>query len=148
MKPMSLFIVIALAVALLPLRAFSNTRVVDDVQPGGVLSFGEFQARLTGLDVPGLDHRMGLEIWDFIKREIHGKKVQLFTWTTNNQASGIVRDDAGYAFAQIKYGKNWSNNLNELLLQKGYARVDADHLPEDLQHYIANCQKNVLCSTD
>jgi len=140
MKAMKLFIIIAAIMALLPLRAFSNTNVVDDVLPGGILVFGDFQARLTGLDVPGLDHKLGMEIWDFTKRAVHGKTVKMATWTTNNMASGIVRDDDGYAFVNIEYGnvgheKGASISLNEQLLKKGYAQVDEEHLPDFCQHY-------------
>ena len=115
----------------------ANTLIVQDVQSGGIIVFekGGFTARLSGLEVPGLDHRLGLEIWDFTKKAVHGKIVQVFTWTTNNLASGIVRDEDGYPFVQIRFGKNWSQNLNEILLEKGYARVDEDYLPDDLQHY-------------
>ncbi len=115
---------------------YGNTRVVDDVQSGGIIVLGnDFSARLTGLEVPGMDHRMGLEIWDFIKRAVHGKTVQVFTWTTDNTAGSIVHDDDGYPFVEIQYGVDFTNNLNELLLRKGYARIDEHYLPDHLQHY-------------
>ncbi len=130
-------IVLSLVLALLPAIIYGNTLVVKDVQAGGIIVFekNNFTARLTGLDVPGMDHRLGLEIWDFAKRAVHGKKVKVFTWTTDSTASGIVHDDDGYPFVQIQYGKNWSHDLNEILLEKGYARVDEDYLPDFLQRY-------------
>jgi hypothetical protein len=130
------------ALALFPVLVQGNTLVVKDVEAGGIVVFGDdFTARLTGLQVPGMDHRLGLKIWDFIKREIHGKTVKVFTWTKDNTAAGIVHDDDGYPFVTIVYGegigheKGGGMELNLLLLQKGYARVDDAWLPEDKQHY-------------
>jgi hypothetical protein len=120
----------ALTMLILPKAGLGNVLTVDDVRSGGIIVFGEFTPRLTGLEVPGLDHRLGMEIWDFIKREIHGKRVRVFTWTTNDSASGIMHDGEGYPFVTILYGKNGSQNLNETLLLKGYARVDEKYLPE------------------
>jgi len=125
----------ALAMLVLPTAGQGSTLLVDDVRSGGIIVIGESTARLTGLEVPGMDHRLGLVIWDFIRHEIHGQRVRVFTWTTNDLASGIMHDDEGYPFVTILYGPNGAKNLNEILLQKGYARVDEKYLPADRQHY-------------
>jgi endonuclease YncB( thermonuclease family) len=62
--------------------------------------------------------------------------VKLFTWTTDNTAAGIVHDEEGHAFVQIFYGKNNAVSFNEVLLKKGYARVDPKYLPDDLGYYV------------
>ena len=62
--------------------------------------------------------------------------MKILTWTKNNTKAGIVNDEKGYPFVEIVYGKDWSLNFNEVLLKKGYARVDHKYLPEHLKHYI------------
>jgi endonuclease YncB( thermonuclease family) len=37
---------------------------------------------------------------------------------------------------QIFYGKGFATSFNEVMLKKGYARVDAKRLPPDLKHYL------------
>ena len=68
--------------------------------------------------------------------EIEGKKIKLFTWTTDNTAAGIVRDGNNHAFIQIYYGMGMETSFNEILLKKGYARVDREYLPDELHHYL------------
>jgi endonuclease YncB( thermonuclease family) len=117
--------------------ALGNTGTVEEVLSGDVVRIGDsFIARLTGIKVPPRNEIMGFRIYDFTKREIEGKRVKLFTWTTDNTAAGIVYDSDGHAFVQIYYGKGMETSFNELLLKKGYARVDEDRLPEDLRHYL------------
>ncbi len=130
-------IILSFLIFVFALPVYANTLIVDDVKAGGIIVFerNNFTTRLTGLEVPGMDHRLGLEIWDFIKKAVHGKKVKVFTWTTDNTATGIVHDDDGYPFVQIEYGMEGDTNLNELLLRKGYARVAPDYLPDDLEHF-------------
>jgi len=72
---------------------------------------------------------MGYKIYDFTKRELEGKVVKLFTWTTDNTAAGIVRDKNDHAFVQIYYGKGMETSINELLLKNGYARMYAGTVP-------------------
>jgi len=62
--------------------------------------------------------------------------VKIFTWTTDNTAAGIVHDENGYPFVEIEYWKGEYLSFNELLLKKGYARVDQKYLLENLKHYI------------
>jgi endonuclease YncB( thermonuclease family) len=133
-----LLLTLAVGLILSPALVSGNTLIVQDVLSGGIIVFERngFTARLTGLDVPDLDHKLGMEIWDFTKREVHGKRVKVFTWTTNNLASGIVHDEEGYPFVVIQYGRDGSKDLNEMLLRKGYARVDHNHLPDHLVHYL------------
>ena len=117
--------------------ALSNTGTIEEVISGDLVRIGEtFVARLTGITVPPRDEVAGYKIYDFPKRQLEGKKVKLFTWTTDNTAAGIVRDDDEHPFVQIYYGKDLATSFNEVLLKKGYARVDTEYLPEDLKHYI------------
>ena len=62
--------------------------------------------------------------------------MKLFTWTRDNTAAGIVYDEQGYARVQIFYGKGAAVSFNEVMLKKGYARVDPKYLPDDLKHYL------------
>ena len=126
-----------LLVLLVPISALSNTGVVKKVLRGDLVQIGDaFVARLTGIKAPTRDTKQGYKIYDFTKRELEGKTVKFFTWTTDNTAQGIVYDDNGYPFVEIEYGKGLSLSFNEVLLKKGYARVDRKHLPENLKHYL------------
>ena len=117
--------------------ALGNTGTVDEVLGGDIVRIGEsFVARLTGIKAPPRSEIMGYKIYDFTKRELEGKVVKLFTWTTDNTAAGIVRDENDYPFVQIYYGKGLETSINELLLKKGFARVDREYLPDDLKHYL------------
>ena len=124
-------------ILLLSISALANTGVVKKVLSGDLVQIGEtFVARLTGIEAPPRDEKLGYKIYDFTKRELEGKTVKLFTWTTDNTASGIVYDENGYPFVEIEYWKGEYVSFNEVLLQKGYARVDRKHLPENLKHFI------------
>ena len=126
-----LAILIAVAVS-----AEANVGIVKKVISGDLVQFGDtFVARLTGIKAPGRDEPLGPEVYEFTKRELEGKTVKLVTWTTDNTAAGIVYDDKGHAFVQIFYGKNRTVSFNEVLLKKGYARVDPKVLPDELEHY-------------
>ncbi len=121
----------------LPISALSNTGVVKKVLSGDRVQIGDtFVARLTGITAPPRDEIIGYKIFDFTKRELEGKTVKLFTWTTDNTAAGIVRDENGYPFVEIEYWKGEPLSFNEVLLKKGYARVDQKYLPENLKHYL------------
>lgn len=130
-------IVAAVLAACIAGPALGNTGTVDEVLSGDIVRFGDsFIARLTGITVPARETKMGYRIYDFTKREIEGKMVKLFTWTTDNTAAGIVYDSEGRAFVQIYYGKGMETSFNELLLKKGYARVDEEFMPDELKHYL------------
>ncbi|UCE42644.1 MAG: thermonuclease family protein [Candidatus Aminicenantes bacterium] len=125
-----------LLVFLLPVSALSNTGVVKKVLSGDLVQIGDtFVARLTGIKAPPRDDTLGYKIYDFTKRELEGKTVKFFTWTTDNTAAGIVHDKNGYPFVEIEYGKGESLSFNEVLLKKGYARVVPKYLPDYLKHY-------------
>ena len=128
--------VIAL-ILLLSIPASANTGVVKKVLSGDLIQIGDtFVARLTGIKSPPRDETLGDKIYDFTKTELEGKTVKLFTWTTDNTAAGIVHDENGYPFVEIEYWKEGESlSFNEVLLKKGYARVDQKYLPEHLQHY-------------
>jgi endonuclease YncB( thermonuclease family) len=122
---------------LLPVSAMANTGLVKKVLSGDLVQIGDtFVARLTGIEVPPRDETLGYKIYDFTKRELEGKTVRLFTWTTDNTAKGIVYDENGYPFVEIEYWKGEYVSFNEVLLEKGYARVDQKYLPENLKHYL------------
>jgi endonuclease YncB( thermonuclease family) len=126
-----------LLIFLLPISALSNTGVVKIVLSGDLVQIGDtFVARLSGIKAPPRNETIGYKIYDFTKRELEGKTVKLFTWTTDNTAAGIVRDENGYPFVEIEYWKGESLSFNEVLLKKGYARVDREYLPENLKHYL------------
>jgi len=128
-----------LAVAI---SAAANIGVVTKVLGGDLVQFGEsFRARLTGIRAPLRSEPLGDEIYDFTKRQLEGQTVRLVTWTTDNTAAGIVYDEEGYARVQIFYGrlsgeKGGGVSFNEVLLKKGYARVDPKYLPDELKYYL------------
>ena len=132
-RPMILMPVIVLLLTI-PALAGGNTGTVTKVLDGDLIRIGDsFVVHFTGITVPPKSEALGKEIFEFTKRELEGKLVKLFTWTTDNTAAGIVRDDEGRAFVQIYYGENLSISFNELLLKKGYARVAGERLPGDLE---------------
>jgi endonuclease YncB( thermonuclease family) len=119
------------------MTAAANTGLVKKVLGGDLVQFGEtFVARLTGIRASGPDAPLGREIFDFTKRELEGKTVVLMTWTTDDTAAGIVYDEEGRPRVQIFYGNGFATSFNEVMLKKGYARVDPKYLPDDLKHYI------------
>lgn len=118
------------------MMAAANTGLVKKVLGGDLVQFGEtFVTRLTGIRAPGPDEPLGQQVYEFTKRELEGKTVVLITWTMDSTARGIVHDEEGRPMAQIFYGKGYATSFNELLLKKGYARVDPKRLPSDLNHY-------------
>jgi len=129
------------AVFAVAVTAFANIGVVTKVLDGDLVQFGDsFRARLTGIRAPLRNEPLGYEIYDFTKRQLEGRTVRLVTWTTDNTAAGIVYDEDGYARVQIFYGrlsgeKGGGVSFNEVMLKKGYARVDPKYLPDELKHY-------------
>jgi endonuclease YncB( thermonuclease family) len=134
-------IVVMAGVLVLVLVAAGNIGIVKKVLSGDLIQIGDtFVARLTGIEAPERDEPLGYEVYDFTKRELEGRTVRLFTWTTDNTAAGIVTDEDGYARVQIFQGrlsgeKGDAVSFNEILLKKGYARVDPKFLPDELAHY-------------
>ena len=128
---------VILVTPLLPISALANTGVIEKVLRGDLVRIGDtFVARLTGIAAPPKDESLGYKIYDFTKRELEGKTVKIFTWTTDNTANGIVRDEGGYPFVEIEFLQGETLSFNGLLLKKGYARVDRKYLPEHLKHYL------------
>lgn len=127
-----------LLMLLLPISVLANTGVVKKVLSGDLVQIGDtFVARLTGITAPPRDETLGYKIYDFTKRELEGKTVKIFTWTTDNTAAGIVHDENGYPFVEIEYLKGGEYlSFNEVLLKMGYAHVDQKYLPEHLKHYL------------
>ena len=130
----ALFVVISLVAAI---SAAGHTGIIQKVLSGDLVQIGDtFVARLTGIKAPARNEPLGYEIYDFTKRELEGQTAAIFTWTTDNTAAGIVYDEEKHPFVQIFYGIKASVSFNEVLLRKGYARVDLKYLPDDLKHYI------------
>lgn len=131
------FMLMVLIMLSLSISAVCNTGVVKKVLSGDLVQIGDtFVARLTGITAPPRDETLGYKIYDFTKRELEGKTVKIFTWATDNTAEGIVYDENGYPFVEIEFLEGESLSFNEVLLKKGYARVDPKYLPENLQHYL------------
>jgi endonuclease YncB( thermonuclease family) len=131
------FMLVILIMLSFQISAVCNTGVIKKVLSGDLVQIGDtFVARLTGITAPPRDETLGYKIYDFTKRELEGKTVKIFTWTTDNTAAGIVYDENGYPFVEIEFLEGESLSFNEILLQKGYARVDQKHLPENLKHYL------------
>ncbi len=115
----------------------ANTRVVARVEAGDLIEIeGGWITRLTGISVPPPSDPIGWQAYDFTKRRLEGQTVAMFTWTRDNTAATIVRDDEGYPFARIQFGKGFAMDIAALLLERGLARVDADHLPAFCEHYL------------
>jgi len=128
---------VVLIIPSLSISAIGNTGVVKKVLSGDLVQIGDtFVARLTGITTPPRNETLGYKICDFTKRQLEGKTVKIFTWTTDNTAEGIVYDENGYPFVEIEFLEGESLSFNEILLKKGYARVDQKYLPESLQHYL------------
>jgi endonuclease YncB( thermonuclease family) len=128
---------VILLILLFPISGLANTGVIQKVFSGDLVQIGDtFVARLTGIKAPPRDETLGYKIYDFTKRELEGKTVKFFTWTIDNTTKGIVHDENGYPFVEIEYGEGESLSFNEVLLKKGYARIDQKYLPENLKHYL------------
>jgi endonuclease YncB( thermonuclease family) len=131
------FMLVILIMLSFQISAVCNTGVIKKVLSGDLVQIGDtFVARLTGITAPPRDETLGYKIYDFTKRELEGKTVKIFTWTTDNTAAGIVYDENGYPFVEIEFMESESLSFNEILLQKGYARVDQKYLPENMKHYL------------
>ena len=119
----------------------ANTLVVAEVSSGNTIEFeGGFAVHLAGVSVPDPDTPIGRRAHEFVKLRIEGKRVAVFTWTTDNTAAGIVHGEDGLAFAKIVYGRGLSGkgsgtDIAAELLELGYARVDSKHLPDGYEHY-------------
>ena len=127
--------VVALAMLIVASVA-ANTLTVARVHAGEIIEFeGGWKTHLTGIIVPSPRDPIGYQAFDFTKRRLEGKFVAVFTWTTDNTAAGIVHGEDGLPFAKVMYGEGRSIDIAALLLEKGYAQVDDDHLPEGYEHY-------------
>jgi endonuclease YncB( thermonuclease family) len=129
--------VLVVALAMLFVAAVAaNTLTVVRVHAGDIIEFeGGWKTRLTGITVPSPRDPMGYQAFDFTKRHLEGNVVAVFTWTTDNTAAGIVYGEDGLPFAKVMYGKDLSIDIAALLLEKGYAQVNDDRLPEGYEHY-------------
>jgi creatinine amidohydrolase len=130
-------LLVAAGVLAAVIAAGANIGFVKKVLSGDLVQIGDsFLARLTGIRAPERTEPFGNEIYDFARKELEGQTVKLITWTKDNTAAGIVYDEQGYARVQIFYGRQSAVSFNEVLLKKGYARIDLKYLPDSLKHYI------------
>ncbi len=136
-----------LAITLFSNTVLANTATIEKVIQGDrVLVQGWEIVRLTGIIAPRLNEPFGTEAFEFARQELEGKLVVISTYTTDNTAKGIVRDENGFCFIHILYGEighekgeesgSKAVDFNALMLKKGFARVNEDYLPESLQHYL------------
>lgn len=133
-KKLSLFIVAFLMCAL---PVLPNTLTVTRVEAGDVIVLGDgWKTRVAGILVPGPKDPVGYRAFDFTKRHAEGAVVKVVTWTVDNTAAGIVRDEQGLPRATILFGLGWAHDLAERLLAEGLARVDLTMLPENCRHYL------------
>ncbi len=132
-----LFSLLVALIMALATSAAGNTLIVVEVHAGDLVEFeGGFKVHLTGIVVPGSTTQIGWKAFDFTKRRLEGKRVAIFTWTTDNTAAGIVLGEDGLAFAKISYGRGLSIDIAAELLGRGLARIDPDRLPEGYDHYL------------
>jgi endonuclease YncB( thermonuclease family) len=137
LMPRKILVFLVALVLILAGPAAAHTLVVAEVHAGDLVEFeGGFTVHLTGIVVPGRTTQIGRLAFDFTKRRLEGKRVAVFTWTTDNTAAGIVFGEDGLASAKISYGKGLSIDIAEELLERGLARVDPDRLPEGYDRYL------------
>ena len=116
--------------------AAANTLTVAKVHDGGTVEFeGGFTVHILGILVPSPETVVGRKAFDHVKRQLEGKVVKVFTWTTDNTAASIVYGDDELAFAKIMCGEGLATDIAAELLECGFAQVDSDHLPEGCLHY-------------
>lgn len=133
----SLFILVVAFILAVASSAAANTLIVEKVHSGDLVEFrGGFTVHLTGIAVPDRTSQIGWEAFDFTKRRLEGQRVAVFTWTADNTATGTVLGENGVAFAKISYGKGLTIDIAAELLERGFARVDPDRLPEGYDHYL------------
>ena len=136
------WMLVAVILLAMPAAGGGNTGTVTKVLGSDLVRIGDsFVARLTGVAAPDTTDELGGKVFSFTKEELEGTLVKLFTWTTDNTAAGIVRDGEGRAFIQIYFGEDFSISFNELLLEKGFARVDEEYLPEELAERYRELEK-------
>lgn len=130
-------VVLLIAVCLIVVvQGWANTLTVTTVEAGDVIVLGEiWKTRLTGIRAPDPSGPVGYRALDFTKRHVEGAVVKVFTWTKDNTAAGIVRDEHGLPRATILFGRGWRSDLAECLLSRGLARIDEKTLTDDCDHY-------------
>lgn len=113
-----------------PMQA--STRNIQEVRQGDLIVIeGGWETRLTGIRCPTLSDPYGKEAYDFTRSSIEGNRVALFTLTSDNTATGIIRDEEGLPRGEIWFGENYSRELNVELLKQGLAVLDSTYLPDD-----------------
>ena len=125
-----------LALCLAGTYALANVLTVSRVHSGDMIEFqGGWKTRLSGIEAPAIDTPAGKQAHAFTRQQLEGKRVKVYTYTTDNTAAGIVKDEEGHPFARILFGPEPSTDINALLLEMGLAQVDEVYLPADLQYY-------------
>ncbi len=96
---------------------------------------GGWTTRFTGISVAAAQRSLGWQAYDFTKRRLEGQTVAMFTWTTDNTAATIVRDDSEAARSQpIHVRRRAFPPISQPFCSKraspGWMR---EHLPEHLR---------------
>ena len=116
--------------------AQGNQRKIVKVYAGDLVEIeGGWKTRIAGIECPGCDKERAKQAREFAEKELKGKRVSFYTWTEDNTADGIVYDEDGIPFATIKYGSK-QKDFGEVMLEKGLAKVDPEHLPKDKKYYM------------
>jgi micrococcal nuclease len=116
---------------------FGNTLTIAKVISGDEFELEDGQkVFFVGIDTPDEGEYLYLEVFDFVKRQLEGKLVACRSFKQRDvEGKDAYYDEDGYFHMQIEYQKDFQVDLNVLLLEKGYARVDENDLPEELKHY-------------
>jgi endonuclease YncB( thermonuclease family) len=132
-SPLAAMLVLAMAVTA---AAGGNTRTVAVVvEPDLVELAGGWRTRIAGVVAPEPETPLHQQALELSRSLLEGELVAIFTWTTDNTARGIVYGPDGLPFAKILCGPDRATDIAEVLLERGLARVDRDHLPPDCGHY-------------
>jgi endonuclease YncB( thermonuclease family) len=126
---------IALLLALTT-TSFANQRTIAKVHAGNLVELeGGWQSWLVGITTPALDTPAGQKALEFTRSQVLGKRVTFSTWTTDNTAAGIVKDESGIAYCTVEFGTP-RVDIGAMLIEKGLATVDKEHLPDYAMHYV------------
>ena len=117
--------------------SFGRTLVIAKVISGDEFELEDGQkVDFVGIDAPDQGEYLYLEVYDFAKRQLEGKKVACRSYKQRDvEGNDAYFDEDGYLHMQIEYEKDFQTDFNALLLEKGYARIDENDLPEELERY-------------
>ena len=116
---------------------YGNTLTITKVLSGDQFELEDGQkVDFVGIDAPDEGEYLYLEVYDFVKRQLEGKLVACRSFKQRDvEGKDAYSDEDGYLHMQIEYQEDFQTDFNALLLEKGYARIDENDLPEELTHY-------------